>query len=600
MFRSIRWRIAVPYVLLILVAMIGLAFYLSAMVHGVYLSNLEGQLVAEARAVRDVVEPLLAPEASIGTFEPLMGRYARLFSARITVIAADGTVLGDSHESPVTMENHLYRPEVQQALAGDYGQSIRFSKTLGYDMMYVAVRVPAEGQVAGLVRVALPLSEVNAQIGRLRRAMLGAALITMLLAASLAVIMAEQTARPIRQLTQVVQRMAGGDLQARIFVSSQDEVGRLARAFDDMASQLSQQVTSLEEEQSRLAAVLDTMSGGVIITDDEGDVRLINPAAARLLETTPERAMGLSFAQVVRQHQLIELWRHCRETGEESSTAVEAGRRRLFLQAIIKPFQEVGSQGYLVVLQDLTRIRQLETVRRDFISNISHELRTPLAGLKSLVETLRDGALDDPPAAQRFLDHMDAEVDALTQMVEELLELSRIESGRMPLRLGPVPVGEIVLPAVERLRPQAERANLTIDTDLPVDLPPVLAERERVQQVVTNLVHNAVKFTPPGGQIQISAKAAGDEVVIRVRDTGVGIAPDDLPRIFERFYKADRARSGGGTGLGLAIARHIVQAHGGRIWVESPVTAPETGKVEQGSAFYFSLRMASKDRGPEH
>jgi two-component system phosphate regulon sensor histidine kinase PhoR len=599
MFRSMRWRIAVPYVLLIVVAMVGLAFYLSAIVHGVYLSNLEGQLVAEARAVREVVEPLLAPTVSTGTLEPLMGRYARLFGARITVIAADGTVLGDSHESPITMENHLYRPEVQQALAGDYGQSIRYSTTLGYDMMYVAVRVPAEGQVAGLVRVALPLSEVNAQIGHLRWAMLGATLITVLLAAILAVIMAERTARPIRQLTQVVQRMAGGDLQARIFVSSQDEVGRLTRAFNDMASQLSEQVTTLAEEQSRLAAVLDTMSGGVIITDDQGEVRLINPAAAQLLETTPEKAMGLSFAQVVRQHQLIELWRHCHETGEESSAAVEAGRRGLFLQAIIKPFREVGSRGYLVVLQDLTRIRQLETVRRDFISNISHELRTPLAGLKSVVETLRDGALDDPPAAQRFLDHMDAEVDALIQMVEELLELSRIESGRVPLRLGLVPVGDIVLPAVERLRPQAERANLTIDTDLPVGLPPVLADPGRVEQVVTNLVHNALKFTPPRGQIRISAQVVDDEMVIQVRDTGVGIAADDLARLFERFYKADRARSGGGTGLGLSIAKHIVQAHGGRIWAESPVAVPETGKAQQGSAFYFTLPLAQRNRGPE-
>jgi two-component system phosphate regulon sensor histidine kinase PhoR len=302
--------------------------------------------------------------------------------------------------------------------------------------------------------------------------------------------------------------------------------------------------------------------------------------------------MGLTFAQVVRQHQLIDLWRHCQETGDESIAAVEAGRRGLFLQAIIKPFREVGSRGYLVVLQDLTRIRQLETVRRDFISNISHELRTPLAGLKSVVETLRDGALTDPPAAQRFLDHMDSEVDALTQMVEELLELSRIESGRMPLRLVPTSVEEVVLPSVERMRPQAERANLIIDTDLPVDLPPVLAERERVQQVVTNLVHNAVKFTPPGGQIHILAQVVGDEMVIQVRDTGVGIAADDLARIFERFYKADRARSGGGTGLGLSIAKHIVQAHGGRIWVESPVIAPGTDKVQQGSAFYFTLPLA--------
>jgi two-component system phosphate regulon sensor histidine kinase PhoR len=238
-------------------------------------------------------------------------------------------------------------------------------------------------------------------------------------------------------------------------------------------------------------------------------------------------------------------------------------------------------EGYLVILQDLTRIRRLETVRRDFISNISHELRTPLAGLKALVDTLRGGAIKDPPAAKRFLKRMDAEVDALTQMVEELLALSRIESGQAPLRLGPTPVAEVVIPPVDRLRPQAERAGLEFVVLLPPQLPQVLAEADRARLVLTNLAHNAVKFTPPGGRIVVAARVAGDEVIFSVEDTGVGIPAEDLPRIFERFYKADRARSGGGTGLGLAIAKHLVQGHGGRIWAES---------VEgQGSTFSFTL-----------
>jgi two-component system phosphate regulon sensor histidine kinase PhoR len=245
------------------------------------------------------------------------------------------------------------------------------------------------------------------------------------------------------------------------------------------------------------------------------------------------------------------------------------------------PLQGEETSGYLVILQDLTHVRRLETVRRDFISNISHELRTPLAGLKALVETLRDGALQDPPAARRFLSRMDAEVDALTQMVQELLTLSRIESGKAPLRLSPTSVDEIVLPPIERLRPQAEREELLINSFLPTGLPQVLADVERARQVVSNLVHNAIKFTPGGGVITVAAQLDGKQVVISVEDSGVGIPLKDLPRIFERFYKADRARSGGGTGLGLAIARHIVQGHGGRIWVES---------VEgQGSKFYFSL-----------
>jgi two-component system, OmpR family, phosphate regulon sensor histidine kinase PhoR len=208
-------------------------------------------------------------------------------------------------------------------------------------------------------------------------------------------------------------------------------------------------------------------------------------------------------------------------------------------------------------------------VRRDFISNISHELRTPLAGLKALVDTLRGGAIKDPPAAKRFLKRMDAEVDALAQMVEELLALSRIESGQAPLRWAPTPVAEVVVPAVDRLRPQAERAGLELTVLLPSEAPQVLADADRVRLVLTNLVHNACKFTPPGGRITVAAQPAGDEMVLSVQDSGVGISADDLPRIFERFYKADRARSGGGTGLGLAIAKHIVQGHGGRIWARA-------------------------------
>jgi two-component system phosphate regulon sensor histidine kinase PhoR len=348
-----------------------------------------------------------------------------------------------------------------------------------------------------------------------------------------------------------------------------------------MAEQLRAEVSHLAEEQGRLAAVLENMADGVLITDEAGRVRLINPAAAWILGVQEARALGFSFAQVVRHHQLIELWERCREQDAEQVEVVEFSRHGLFLQVIVTPFQEAEVRGYLVILQDLTRIRRLETVRRDFISNISHELRTPLAGLKALVETLRDGALEDPPAAERFLNRMDVEVDTMTQMVQELLELSRVESGQVPLRLVPTPVADLLLVPIDRLRPQAERAEVEVTIILPPLLPEVLADAERVQQVVTNLVHNAIKFTPAGGTIMVSVEMPEDEVVVSVSDTGVGIRSEDVPRIFERFYKVDRARSGRGTGLGLAIAKHVVQGHGGRIWVES---------VEgQGSTFYFTL-----------
>jgi two-component system phosphate regulon sensor histidine kinase PhoR len=582
---SLRWRIALPYVALILVATLGLTVYLSDQVRQVRLADLEAQLLGNARLLAESTAPLLQTGTTPETLDELVRRWAAPLGARVTIIGADGVVLGESHEDRTQMDNHLSRPEVQQALNAGQGSSMRYSATLGYEMMYAAVPIRAEeGPVLGVMRVALPLGEIEANVGRLRGNILLAGVATALAAALLAVFIAGHTTQPVRQLTAVAERMAAGDLDARLFPSSRDEAGQLTRAFNHMADRIREQVTSLAEERGRLAAVLDHMADGVLITDGAGQVRLVNAAAARLLDTSEERALGQSFAQVAPYHPLIELWKACRDRGGEQVETVEVSRHGLFLQAIITPFEEADAVGYLVILQDLTHIRRLETVRRDFISNISHELRTPLAGLKALVDTLRGGAIKDPPAAKRFLKRMDAEVDALTQMVEELLELSRIESGQAPLRLISTAVAELVFPPVDRLRPQAERAGLELTVLLPPELPPVLADADRARLVLTNLVHNAVKFTPPGGRITVAARSAGDEMVLSVQDTGVGIIAEDLPRIFERFYKADRARSGGGTGLGLAIAKHIVQGHGGRIWAES---------VEgQGSTFYFSLPMA--------
>jgi two-component system phosphate regulon sensor histidine kinase PhoR len=585
MFRSIRWRIAIPYVLLIAISMISLTAYLSRIVRDEYLAGVEAQLTSSARLIADAAQAGLAREERRATFDPLAHRYGALIGARVTIIGADGTVHGDSQEEVSRMDNHLDRPEVQEAIITGRGSATRQSATAGVSMTYVAVPVMQDDRLVGVARVALPLGRVQEQIARLRWSIVIAGLLAGLFAIVLGGLIAERTARPLRMLTEVAGRMARGDLSARLLPTTHDEIGELTNAVNNVAAQLRGEIHSLSAERSRLAAILANMADGVLITDPEGSVQLINPAAERLLNTPEAQALGRSYAQVMRHHQLIELWRRCRERDASQAEMVELDRRQVVVQAIVAPFPQEGSEGYLVILQDLSQVRRLETVRRDFISNISHELRTPLAGLRALTDTLREGALEDPPAARRFLDRMDVEVDAMTQMVQELLELARIESGKAPMRLTATPAAEMVLPAVERLQPQAERAGLTLTVDAPADLPAVLADGERMRQVVTNLVHNAIKFTLAGGQVEVRVARGEQEgapaVIVSVRDTGVGISEVDLPRIFERFYKADRARSRGGTGLGLAIAKHIVQSHGGRIWAES---------VEgKGSTFSFSL-----------
>ena len=595
MFGNIRWRIAVPYAVLILVAMGALAVYLSQVVRTAELANLQANMLRQAQLIADVVGPDwdgMASEAS----DAQVQAWSEALAVRVTLVAADGTVVGESHEARTEMENHLSRPEIQQALADGEGSNIRYSQTLATEMLYVAVPVWQARTLVGYVRLAVPLDEVAARINQLRGTILTAAFLMALVAVALAVVIAERTARPVRRLTAVARRMADGDLDARLYVTSRDEVGTLTQAFNNMGEQLRQQVVGLQTERERLATILEHMADGVLITDASGRVQLLNPAASRMLNTSPAEALGASFAQVVRHYRIIEVWQQCRQTGEQQVAAIEvapAGKEPagLFLQMVVTPLFDsppaVNAQSLLVIFQNLTPVRRLETVRRDFISNISHELRTPLASLKAVVETLRDGAVEDPPAAVRFLDLADRELDALTQMVEELLELSRIESGRVPLRLAPTAVAAVVAPVVERLRPQAERAELALTVNVPADLPLVLIDGPRVQQVLGNLLHNAIKFTPAGGTIAIDAREADGALLVRVTDDGVGIPAGDLPRIFERFYKADRARSGGGTGLGLAIARHIVQAHGGQIWARS--------KEGEGSRFYFTLPVVESE-----
>jgi two-component system phosphate regulon sensor histidine kinase PhoR len=442
-----------------------------------------------------------------------------------------------------------------------------------------------DDSLLGFARIALPLQEIDQNVSRLRGSILIATLLATLLAVVLAALIAARTTLPLIELTEAAKKISTGNMTDKLIPTTRDEVGQLTRAFNNMGAQIRSQIEALQTERIKLAAVLAEMTDGVLIVNELGEVQLINPAAEQMFSVREGEAIGHSLAGVLRHHQLVELWQQCKETGEEQDALLEISTKGIILQGLAIPLEQALPGSILLLFQDLTHLRRLETVRRDFISNISHELRTPLASLKALTETLQEGALEDPPAARRFLGRMEAEVDSLTLMVQELLELSRIESGKVPLQLTPISPCSLLSTASERLRLQAERAELKLEINCADQLPDVWADPPRMEQVIVNLLHNAIKFTSSGGEITLSAWQDRENIIFSVQDNGVGIPADDLSRIFERFFKSDRARTTGGTGLGLAISRHLVEAHAGRIWAES---------IEgKGSTFFFQLPIAS-------
>ncbi len=584
MFHSIRWRIAIPFILLSLVSLLALGLVLSSYLEQTYLDNLESRQLSQARMLSDVVAPMLQSGTPGADLDAAARHWAELLDARVTIVAVGGTVVGESHEDRAQMENHRDRPEIAAALASGQGSSTRFSHTVGYDMMYTAVTIVQDGGTLGVARVAVPLQDVAADVARVQCILIIATLIVTAVTMLLAGLISYRTTRPVRELTQAVRQLTAGQPAGAPIPADSDEIGQLTQAFNVMSAQLGEKMQALQTESAKLSAVLQKMTDGVLIVDQAGLIQLTNPAAEKLFGVDTAGALGRSLVEVTRAHQAFEMWQRCQASGESQSTSFESVRSKLALEGIATPLGPLLPGSTLLLFQDVTRQRQTDSMRRDFISNVSHELRTPLAALKALTETLQDGALNDPPAAQRFLSQMETEVEALSLMVAELLELSRIESGRVPLALKPTRPLDIVAPACERLMLQAERAHLALSLDCPDDLPLVLADAARAEQVVVNLLHNAVKFTPEGGSVAVSAAAQGQAVRFSVADSGTGIESDDLPRIFERFYKADRARSTSGTGLGLAIARHLVEAHGGKIWAES-----EPGK---GSTFTFTIPFA--------
>jgi two-component system phosphate regulon sensor histidine kinase PhoR len=578
--RSFQWRIAIPFIILIVASMGVLGIYLTNSVNNSELNNLRFHLEQEAKITAEASIPALLGQGN--TPDVLSKKLGKEIDSRVTIIATNGTVLGDSIEDPAIMENHATRPEVKDALSSGIGEITRYSITLKEQMMYVAVPVTSDGKLLGVARVALPLTTVENTVNHVTRIIILATVIITILAILSAWLIARTTTKPIRQLTRASKKISAGQLGQKIPVSTKDEIGQLAQAFNEMSSNLKTTVETISTEKTKLANILAIMADGVIMTDIEGNIVLANPAAGKLFGFKEPDAVGKPLIEAVHDHEVDEILKLCLKTRKEQTTQFESGIARRFLRAIAVPLHNQGrSSSTLVLFQDLTELRNLQTMRRDMVGNISHELRTPIAGIKAMIETLQDGAIDDKEAARDFLSRIEGEADRLTQMVAEITQLSRIETGQVELKMESVNLNALIDGVLAEMSPLADRQQITLSKEQSPDLPLIRADKDRIRQTIINLVHNAIKFNKSSGRVTISTSYDSNSVTVSVADTGIGISKDDLPHVFERFYKADKARTGGGSGLGLAIAKHTVQAHGGDIRAQS--------EERKGSVFTFSL-----------
>ena len=579
MSRSIYWKITIPLIVLVLLGMGFLGVYITSSARNTQINHLKLQLVNEAELVANISASSFADSAQQINLNTMAQTIGTEINTRITFIALDGTVLGDNDQNAADMENHATRPEVKAALAGNIGQDTRYSATLREYMMYAAVPVVSQGQVIGVARVALPLSTVESSVNSDVLTIITAVVIAAILFILIAALITRMITQPVRQITKAAAGITAGDLGQEIEIRTNDEIGRLAHTFNEMSQKLKTTIAAIVDERSNLATVLTNLTDGVVMTDAEEKLLLTNPAAELLFNFKEENVNGHPLIEAVHDYEIDEIVKKCLRTTHEQTAQLEANGR--FIRVIAVPITTGRSYSTLVLFQDLTELRNLQTMRRELIGNISHDLRTPIAGIKAMVETLQDTAIDDKQVALDFLTRINGEVDRLTQMVTELTELSHIETGKAELRRVPTNLNSLIEEVISQMRPQAESKQVTITTDFNSNLPVIKIDKDRIRQTLTNLVHNAIKFNNPGGKVTISTTFHNESAIVSVSDTGMGISKEDLPHIFERFYKADKARSQGGSGLGLAIAKHTIQAHGGSISVKS-----EQGK---GSVFSFNL-----------
>ncbi|MFA5881871.1 MAG: phosphate regulon sensor histidine kinase PhoR [Eubacteriales bacterium] len=585
MFNSIKWRLTTIFFSVTAVFLFLMGFYLINSMEQYSFQNTQSRVLSYARLMADDLRDSFSGKSPKNYYQDYTYRAKNDINARVTIIDMSGKVLGDSTLDNDTMANHANRPEIKAAMRGGIGQSLRYSTSLRERMFYFAVPVKSDNRVLGIVRVAIPWSEIQAGQNHIRFTIGTAVVVALILMVIVVSSFTSSLVVPLQEMTQVAGEIAEGRLDRTLNVNSNDEIGALSRGLNYMAERLRDNIRQITEERNKVEAILASMSDGVIAVDCNGNILLINPAAERMFNIKYENSMGKGVIEVIRNYDLEKLLQTALMSEESITREVQIfiPDPKSFRISTAPLMSETGVVGVVAVLRDITAFREVERMKTDFVANVSHELRTPLTSIKGFVETLMDGAMEDPKTAAHFLEIINDETDRLNRLISDLLSLSRVEAKQGQIRKAALNLDKLIINTVSILSPQASEKNQILNVDIKTPLPVISADEDMIGQLLINLVDNAIKYTADGGRIDIRAERWNDSVKIAVSDTGIGIPRDSIPRLFERFYRVDKARSRemGGTGLGLAIVKHILEVHSGRIEVDSI--------VGQGSTFTVYL-----------
>ena len=584
--RRLLWRLFPSYLLITMISLLAVTWYASGAMRQFFLDQTATDLKARAALLEKQIAGFLSP-LDAAAIDLICKEAGRLAATRITVILPDGSVIGDSRETPRLMDNHANRPEVGTALAGQTGQSMRFSNTLMQRMLYVAVPIKDQQKVLAVLRTSLPATAVEAEIRSTQlKIALGGCFIA-LLAAGISWFISRRISRPIEQVKKSAEHFAAGDLNHRLAPPATEEMGGLAVAMNQMAAQLSDRIETIIRQRNQLETVLASMLEGVIAVDADERVISINQAAGRLFENDPIGCQGKSIQEVIRSPALQQFIRNALKnmSPAEEDIIVFQNEERI-IAAKSSPLLDASQQqmGALVVFNDVTQLRRLEHMRRDFVANVSHEIKTPLTAIKGFVETIQQGKVETIEEKERFLAIVQKHVDRINTIVDDLLTLSKIEQEDESKKISfeNVKLEDVFRSAIQICMPKAAQKNIRIDLECEKEISAAI-DPTLMEQALVNLLDNALKYSEPKSRILVKLHCENSEMIISVQDHGIGIAQKHLSRLFERFYRVDKARSRemGGTGLGLAIVKHIAQAHGGRVTVDS--------RLGEGSRFSIHL-----------